>query len=217
MTFIFYDAAYQGFPGDVVNLATYTVSPGPRWTSRLVSIPLNKATPIMLSNHVYWNLGAFINKKAQTVLDNELYLPYSQRYVATAIDQVPNGLIKAVAGTYLDFTTPTVIGSQINQTVNNCGVNCTGYNNAFIIDRPRYSAPEATDLTVLTMSSPETGIQLDLRTNMQNLEIFSCNWFNGTIKAKADQQHSNTTSYYELHGCTYINLTWLFKCPLMLS
>ena len=95
----------------------------------------------MLSNHIYWNVGAFVDKKAQTVLDNTLYLPYSQRYVQVEIGQVPNGTIRTVAGTYLDFTKPTLIGSQIDQAVGNCGNNCAGYNNAYIIDRPRYSDP----------------------------------------------------------------------------
>ena len=204
ITFVFYDASFQGFPGDLINFATYTVSPGPRWTSRLVSIPLNKATPVMLSNHIYWNVGAFVNSRAQTVLDNTLYLPYSQRYVQVAIDQVPNGTVGTVAGTFLDFTTPTRIGSQINEAVGNCGINCTGYNNAYIIDRPRNSDPEATDITVLSMSSPDTGIQLDVRTNKQSLEIFSCNWFNGTIRGKSDQQYGTNRTYYELHGCIVI-------------
>lgn len=204
ITFMFYDEALQGFPGDLINVATYTVSEGPRWTSRLVSIPLNKRTPVMLSNHIYWNLGAFVNSAAQHIYDNTLYMPYSSRYVQVETNQVPNGTIGTVAGTFLDFTTPKLIGSQINNgPKNSCGVNCTGYNNAFIIDRPRYSSPEATDLIVLTMSSPQTGIQLDVRTNQQNLEIFSCNWFNGTIKAKADQQASGNGTY-DLHGCIVI-------------
>ncbi|KAF2166055.1 hypothetical protein M409DRAFT_23783 [Zasmidium cellare ATCC 36951] len=204
ITFMFYDQALQGFPGDLVNIATYTVSKGPRWTSRLVSIPLNKKTPVMLSNHIYWNLGAFVNSAAQHVYDNTLHMPYSSRYVQVETSQVPNGTIGTVAGTFLDFTSPRLIGSQINNgPKNSCGVNCTGYNNAFIIDRPRYSAPESTDLVVLTMSSPQTGIQLDVRTNQQNLEIFSCNWFNGSIKAKADQQRSGNGTY-DLHGCLVI-------------
>ena len=86
ITFMFYDAGYQGFPGDVINVATYTISAGPRWPSRLVSIPLNAATPIMLSNHIYWNVGAFVNQRAQTVLNNNLYMPCYQRYIQTAID-----------------------------------------------------------------------------------------------------------------------------------
>jgi aldose 1-epimerase len=109
----------------------------------------------MLSNHIYWNVGAFVNKKAQRVLDNTLYLPYSQCYVQVEIDQVPDGKIRTVAGTYLDYTKPTLIGSQINRAFGNCGINCTGYNNAYIIDRLRYFNPEWTDLSVLSMSSPD--------------------------------------------------------------
>lgn len=211
ITFAFYDQAFEGFPGDVINYATYSVSsdPVPRWTSRLVSIPLSQKTPIMLSNHVYWNLGAFVNQAAQHVYDNTLHMPYSSRYVQVETSQVPNGTIGTVSGTFLDFTTPKLIGDQIFKgPKNSCGVNCTGYNNAFIIDRPRYSSPEATDLVVLTMSSPETGIKMDVRTNQQNLEIFSCNWFNGSIKAKADQQYSTgagaMNSTYDLHGCIVV-------------
>ena len=69
ITFMLYDQAFESFPGDLINIATYTVSEGPKWTSRLVSIPLNKATPVMLSNHIYWNLGAFVNSAAKTVFD----------------------------------------------------------------------------------------------------------------------------------------------------
>ena len=54
------------------------------------------------------------------------------------------------------------------------------------------------------MSSPDTGIQLDVRTNMQSLEIFSYNWFNGTIRGKNDQQYGTNSTYYELHGCIVI-------------
>jgi len=208
ITFSFYDQAYQGFPGDVINYATYTLTNNygiPRWTSRLVSIPLNSQTPIMLANHVYWNLGAFVNSAAQTVLNNTLYLPYADRYIQIDGIEVPNGTIALTANTPLDFTSPTLIGDNINNTVNNCGTGCTGFDNAFILDRPRYSAPEATDLTVLTLSSPETGIQLTLKTNQQSIQIYSCNNLNGTITAKADQQHGgNATTSYEKYGCIVI-------------
>ncbi|CAK4031433.1 aldose 1-epimerase [Lecanosticta acicola] len=211
ITFAFYDQAFEGFPGNVINYATYSVSCAvagkPRWTSRLVSIPLDQTTPIMLSNHIYWNLGAFVNQQAQRVYDNTLYMPYAKRYPQVETSQVPNGTIGTVAGTFLDFTTPRLIGSQIfNGPKNSCGVNCTGYNNAFILDRPRYSSPEDTELVVLRMSSPDTRIQMDVRTTQQNLEIFSCNWFNGSIAAKAGQRQDNggAESRYELHGCIVV-------------
>lgn len=204
ITFMFYDRAYQGFPGDVIKYATYTVSAGPRWTSRLISIPLNAPTPIMLANHVYWNLGAFVDVQSQTVLNNTLHMPYADRYVQIDGIEVPNGTTGVVAGTPLDFTKPHTVGSRIKNTVNNCGTGCTGYDNAFIIDRPSSSGPDSTDLTLLTMSSPSTGIRLDVRTNQHSLQIYSCNGLNGTIVAKSTQQHSSSTTNYDQYSCIVI-------------
>ncbi|KAI9717836.1 MAG: hypothetical protein M1828_007075 [Chrysothrix sp. TS-e1954] len=207
ITFSLYDAAFQGFPGDVLSYATYTldVSPdgNPRWTSRMVSIPLNKPTPIMLANHVYWNLGAFVNKDAQTILKNPLQMPYADRYILFDGLEVPTGQLGYTPNTPYDFTTSKTIGQDIAKTVNGCGTGCTGYDNAFILDRPRYSAPEATDLTLLTMSSPDTGIRMDLYTNQQSLQIYTCDNLNGTITSKSDQQKGGGDAYQQ-YGCIVI-------------
>ncbi|MCJ1282626.1 hypothetical protein MMC26_001951 [Xylographa opegraphella] len=202
ITFSLLDQAFEGFPGTIITYATYTVSPN-QWTSRLVSIPLDEPTPIMLANHVYWNLGAFVDPEATTVLNDSLHMPYATRAIKIDSIEVPTGGLEIVNGTFLDFTSPMQMGHNISNA-HQCGYNCTGYDNAFILDRPRYSAPEATDLSVLTMSSNATGIQLDIRTNQQSLQIYSCNNMNGTIPVKASQQHGSTTTYVEKYGCVVI-------------
>ena len=206
ITFSLLDQGFEGFPGTVITYATYTVSAGPQWTSRLVSIPLDEPTPIMLANHVYWNLDAFANPSDLTILNNTLYMPYAARYIEIDSIEVPNGTIGIVNDTFLDFTSPKQIGRDIEQAVNACGLGCTGYDNAFILDRPRYSAPEATDLSVLTMSSNVTGIQLDIRTNQQNLQIYTCDNLNSTIPVKQSQQHATngSTTYVPKYGCVVI-------------
>ena len=205
ITFSLFDYGYEGFPGNVITYATYTVSEGPRWTSRLVSIPLDEPTPIMLANHVYWNLGAFVDTTATTVLNDTLYMPYAARYIEFDGIEVPTGTIGTVNGTYLDFTSPKQIGRDILQAVDDCGTGCVGYDNAFILDRPRYSAPESTDLSVLTMSSNSTGIQLDIYTNQQSLQIYTCDNLNGTIPVKESQQHvQGATTYVPQYGCVVI-------------
>lgn len=206
ITFSLLDQGFEGFPGTIITFATYTVSAGPQWTSRLVSIPLDEPTPIMLANHVYWNLDAFSNPSDSTILNDTLYMPYAARYIEFDNIEVPNGTIGIVNDTYLDFTSPKQIGRDIQEAINGCGFNCTGYDNAFILDRPRYSAPESTDLSVLTMSSNVTGIQLDVRTNQQSLQIYSCDTLNGTISVKQSQQHSTngSTTYVPQYGCVVI-------------
>ena len=171
----------------------------------MVSIPLDKATPIMLSNHVYWNLDAFSNPDDGTVFNHTLSMPYSARYIEIDNIEVPTGGLSTVASTpALDFTTSKQIGQDI-MDAHLCGFNCTGYDNAFILDRPRYSAPEATDLTVLSLSSSVTGITMDVKTNQQSLQIYTCNSQNGTIPVKQSQQHSQTMeTFIEKYGCIVI-------------
>ena len=208
ITFSLLDQGFEGFPGAIITYATYTVSAGPQWTSRLVSIPLDEPTPIMLANHVYWNLDAFTNPSDTTILNNTLYMPYSDRYIEIDNIEVPNGTIGIVNDTFLDFTSPKQIGRDIKNAVNACGLGCTGYDNAFILDRPRYSVPEATDISVLTMSSNVTGIQLDIRTNQQSLQIYTCNniALMANIPVKQSQQHSTNGSITTVpkFGCVVI-------------
>lgn len=207
ITFMMYDEAFEGFPGDVLNIATYTLTDEPAFYSRMTSIPTqNVTTPIMLANHIYWNLGAFVNKEATTVLNETLWMPYAKRWVNIDGWEVPTGNISVVKGTPLDFTEPKQIGKDIYKTVNGCGTGCTGYDDAFIMDRPRYSYYGDPGLTLLEMSSPATGIKMKLETNQQSLQVYTCNVVTSpaTIKAKKDQQHGNGNTTYDKYGCTVI-------------
>jgi len=157
----------------------------------------------MLANHVYWNLDAVANPADSTILSNTLHMPYAAHYIEFDNIEVLNGTIGIVNDTHLEFTSPKQIGRDIEEAVNGCGLGCTGYDKAFILDRPRYSAPESNDLSVLTMSSDVTGIQLNIRTNQQSLQIYTCDNLNGTIPVKQSQQHSTngSTTYVPQYGC----------------
>ncbi|KAL8940263.1 MAG: hypothetical protein Q9211_002361 [Gyalolechia sp. 1 TL-2023] len=219
ITFSLLDQAFEGFPGSIITYATYTLSAGPTWTSRLVSIPLDEPTPIMLANHVYWNLGAFIDGPGSTILNHTLHMPYAARFIETDNIEVPTGPIGPVHGTFLDFTSPKQIGRDISSATNACGYNCTGYDHAFILDRPRYSAPEASDLSVLTLSSGSTGIRMDVFTNQQSLQVYTCDNTDGSIEVKGSQRHEAGTRFVEKYGCKLnpfffsllLSLLWLLR------
>ncbi|KAL8989783.1 MAG: hypothetical protein Q9169_008282 [Polycauliona sp. 2 TL-2023] len=210
VTFSLLDQAFENFPGNVMTFATYSVSTDPpRWTSRLVSIPLDEPTPIMLANHVYWNLGAFVDPAGSTILNHTLHLPYAARYIEIDNIKVPTGALGTVKDSndqYLDFTSPKQIGRDIESAINGCGFNCTGYDTGFILDRPRYSGPESHDVSMLTLSSASTGIQMDVYTNQQVMQIYTCDNMNGTIPAKQSQQQAggNGTTFVEKYGCVVI-------------
>lgn len=88
ISFMLLDTAFEGFPGTVLTTASFSVSVEasgpqgqmrPRFTSSMTSVALDAATPIMLANHIYWNLNGF--KEATILNDTTLWMPYADRYI----------------------------------------------------------------------------------------------------------------------------------------
>lgn len=219
ITFGLIDRAEQGFPGDVINHVTFVVSKNPRGLpqliSKVVSSSLTKKTPIMLSNHIYWNLNAF---KQPTVLnDTFLQLPLSSHFVASDSLLVPNGTILESAKAYqgaTDFTRGKLVGQDIHKTQGLCGAGCTGYDTCFLVDRPP-AAPNSL-VPVLHMNSSTTGISLEVSSNQPALQIFSCPTQDGTLPVKPSQTRRNKvdgyggTNHVNKYGCVVIeNEGWI--------
>ncbi|KAL1954264.1 hypothetical protein VTO42DRAFT_1450 [Malbranchea cinnamomea] len=205
ITFTLFDPGFEGFPGSVITHATYSVNsstnpngpiPRTQLTTKTVSIALTGATPIMLSNHIYWNLNAF---KAPTVLnDTTLQMPLSRRFVETDSALIPTGQIGDVTTAFngaLDFTQPKLLGRDLQLAEGACGAGCTGYDNCFIIDRPTdvtdwTSSPDIV-VPMLTMNSSITGIHMQVSTNQRAVQIYGCSGMNGAIPVKASQVQRN--------------------------
>ncbi|KAL2827222.1 galactose mutarotase-like domain-containing protein [Aspergillus cavernicola] len=220
VTFTLYDMATEGFPGDVVTHATYTVDSKrtadnpqglPRLVTELVSLALTESTPIMLSNHIYWNLNAF---KQPTILgDTWLQLPLSKRFIDTDRNQIPTGSIAAVDETdhdNMDFTAGKIIGQDIQYTEGLCGTGCIGYDSCFIIDRdPLYSAAADNVVPALRWNSSTTGISMEVATNQPSMQVFTCLNMDGTIPVKSSQVERNSkdkeaADMVEKYGCLAI-------------
>ncbi|KAL2008143.1 hypothetical protein VTN00DRAFT_8125 [Thermoascus crustaceus] len=216
VTFTLLDKALEDFPGDVITHATFSVdtpeNPAglPQLTTKLVSLSLTQKTPIMLSNHIYWNLNSF---KEPTILDNTfLQLPLSQRYVGTDGILIPNGTILDVSQSphsSMDFTAGKLVGQDLQYTEGICGTDCVGYDNCFIVDRPPSFAPDSL-IPVLRLNSSTTGISMEVSTNQPALQIYACNGMDGSIPVKPSQVKRNQASgqgsvdTIQKHGCIVI-------------
>lgn len=217
ITFSLLDTGFQGFPGTVLTTATFSLSSypsgpqgqmRPRLTSNMVSSALDQETPIMLANHIYWNLNAF--KRSTILNDTTLWMPYADRYILIDSIEIPTGALGSVSDLpNLDFTTPKLVGNAISNATGVCGAGCTGVDNAFILDRPANAGPTSSNYPVLSLWSDTTGIQMDVSTNQQGLQIYTCNGQNGTIPVKqSQQQRNNGTSdaakFVNKYGCMVI-------------
>lgn len=60
VTFSFLDEGFEGFPGTVLNVATYTLTDEPAWISRMISVPFDQATPIMLASTAWASFEEFL-------------------------------------------------------------------------------------------------------------------------------------------------------------
>jgi aldose 1-epimerase len=201
ITFSLLDQGLENFPGDVISYATYSVSTQksaenpkglPQLTTKLVSLALTQKTPIMLANHLYWNLNAFKNP---TILnDTLLQLPLSERFIVGDGILIPTGEIGDVDTAYsgaLDFTEPKLIGKDIDKTTGLCGTGCTGYDTCWLVDRPAAYGAGDTVVPTVRVASEKTGISLEIATNQAAMQVYTCNGQNGSIATKDSQAKRN--------------------------
>jgi aldose 1-epimerase len=196
ITFAIHDASNssQGMIGDVDASVTYSVSDS-TWKITMEATSPDALTPIMLTQHTYFNLDAYKDPETDKIWNHTLYMPYSQRYLVAGDDALPTGEIGVAApGTINDFASEEGIqlghASGSPEFPGNCGAGgaCEGYNGQFLID----DAPEGA--VVVSLASPFSGIKADLRTDQVGVVIYSCNWFDGSGPLKSTQGLEDRTT-----------------------
>ena len=99
----------EGYPGNLTVTVTYTLTN--RNELKIdYEATTDKATPLVLTNHTYFNLSG--GKEAK-VTNTELSI-LADQYLEAGAQNVPTGRILDVKGTPLDFTAPQQIGSRID-------------------------------------------------------------------------------------------------------
>ncbi|TXT11241.1 hypothetical protein VHUM_01992 [Vanrija humicola] len=189
VTFALADDGFEGFPGKVLVHATYTVTKG-TLRVQLTALPLDKATPILLTTHAYFNLSSTL---APTVLDDTLHVPQGSRVVAVDGISVPTGAVLSVSGDHpLNYTSPRAVrdgalGAKF------CGDGGVGIDNCFLFDRPEPPSSATLGPAQVILASKATGIRLAVHTNQPAIQLYSGNGFDGSVETqlgKAEQYGS---------------------------
>ena len=112
-------------------------------------------------------------------------MPYSGQTIGIDNIEVPNGTILGSQQYSINdfWSAPKQLGSNITspEIVGNCGFNCSGYDNCFLVNRDQDGPYDWREKgPVVTLSSPWSGIQIDVFTDQEALQVYSCNNQNGS-------------------------------------
>ncbi|KAK5175428.1 uncharacterized protein LTR77_000567 [Saxophila tyrrhenica] len=204
----------EGFPGEVVAEVTYRLTPH-QWHIRMTARATEVKTPVMLTSHTYWNLDGWRNTgSAGLVGEHELRMSWAGRRVGVDGILVPTGeILQNEEGGVFDFwSAPKQIGQDLGSDglEGACGTGCKGYDTCFI-----FSGSVGCDdgnwreRAVATLKSPWSGCQMDVYTNQQALQVYSCNNMNGTFPLMETQgffEDAERPRTVQKYGCVVLEV-----------
>ena len=170
----------QGYPGTLDVEVTYTLN-----DSNALSVDYraktDKATPINLSQHSYFNLTGGAQRD---ILAHVLTLS-ADRYTPVDSTLIPTGELASVAGTPFDFRTPTAIGARIDANDEQLHRG-HGYDHNFVLVRTDSGLTHAAHVL-----EPTSGRTLDVYTTQPGVQFYTGNFLDGSIHGKGGRVYAH--------------------------
>ena len=162
----------EGYPGTLTSVVTYKLTDKNELRIEY-SATTDKATPLNLTNHGYWNLkGA--RPESGTVLDHLIHLNCDS-YIAVDDESIPTGKLTAVKDDGpMDFTKAKPIGQDLGKLTNDP----QGYDHCWVIK----GGGDSTKSPVLAaeVREPSTGRVMRVLTTEPGVQFYSGNYLPGT-------------------------------------
>ncbi|TAN11264.1 MAG: galactose mutarotase [Chitinophagaceae bacterium] len=163
----------EGYPGDLDVHVTYTLNNENAFRIDYEATT-DKPTILNLTNHSYFNLndgkGTILNEKL--MLNADTFLPVDST-------SIPTGEIRSVAGTPMDFRTPTEVGAHIDDNYRQLQLVHGGYDHNWILNTKGNLSEVAA-----SVYDPDNGRFLQIYTTQPGIQFYSGNFLDSTLHGK---------------------------------
>jgi aldose 1-epimerase len=162
----------EGYPGTLQVKVTYWLTDANElvWEAEATT---DKPTVINLAHHTYWNLTG---DPTRSINDHELMVA-ADSYLPTDKGQIPTGVIALVAGTPMDFRTPTPIGAHINDAFEALKLG-GGYDHCWVLRKGTGVRLAA------VVKDPSSGRTMEVLTDQPGIQFYSGNFLDGSVTGK---------------------------------
>lgn len=154
----------EGYPGNLTADVIYSLAPDNTLKIEYTATT-DKATPVNLTNHCYFNLSAGTDS---SILDHELMLK-ADKYTPVNEKLIPTGKIIDVKGTAMDFTTAKKTGKDIAQVAG-------GYDHNWVLNRKGNNLEK-----IASLYHAGSGRYMEVFTTQPGIQFYSGNFLDGTL------------------------------------